>query len=151
MNKNTPQEVHTDPQMQHPLRKNYESKTIKAIANLATATAFDCATTARLTETNARLTKELKNTQQKLVKALEKLAQLSANCAPLAPKPGKENKYCPLDRHYCWAHGYLSTNTSGSCKNPAAGHKRFATARKPLGGSTAKQDKWLKRVTKIEN
>ena len=57
--------------------ENFEDKTIAAIANLATATASDRATTARLTETNAQLAAELKTTQQKLVKALEKIATLS--------------------------------------------------------------------------
>ena len=40
-----------------PPAQNYKSETIKAITNLATATTSDCATTARLTKTNARLTK----------------------------------------------------------------------------------------------
>ena len=43
--------------------QGYEAETIKAISNLATATASDRATTERLTETNAKLTEELKNTQ----------------------------------------------------------------------------------------
>ena len=46
---------------------NYKSETIKEIMNLATATTSDRATTARMTETNTRLIKELQQTQQKLV------------------------------------------------------------------------------------
>ena len=137
-----------------PPAQNYESETIKAIANLATATASDRATTARLTETNARLTKELKSTQQKLIEALEKIAQLSENRSPFAPctaKTGKENQACPPDRHYCWTHGYLCENTSGRCPAPATIHQKFATARKPAGGSTIKQNEWVKRVARIEN
>ena len=43
-------------------KENFEEETIAAIANLATATASNRATTARLTETNAQLTSELKKT-----------------------------------------------------------------------------------------
>ena len=131
--------------------QGYEAETIEAIANLATATASDRATTARLTETNAKLTEELKKTQQKLVEALEKLAKLSNPRCPLAPKTGKENDKRPTDRHYCWTHGYLCEHTSGRCPNPAEGHQRYATARKPLGGSKLKYTEWIKRVTLVEN
>ena len=123
--------------------KNYETETIEAIANLATATASNRATTVRLTETNARLTKELKNTQQKLVEALEKIAQLLTTHVPSAPRTNRENdnsKNRPADRHYCCTHGYLSEHTSKRCPNLAENHQKYATARKPLGGSKAKYD-----------
>ena len=48
------------------INQAFEEETIAAIANLATATASDRATTARLTETNAQLTLELKKTQERL-------------------------------------------------------------------------------------
>ena len=136
-----------------PPAQSYESETIKAIANLATATASDCATTARLTKTNTRLTDELKSTQQKLIKALEKIAQLSANRSPFAPctaKAGKENQTYPPDCYYCCTHGYLSKHTSGRCPAPTTGHQKYATARKLAGGSTINQNEWLKHVSHIE-
>ena len=134
--------------------QNYDTETIEAIANLATATASDRATTAILTNTNARLTEELRTTQQKLVEALEKIAQLSTSRVPFAPRAGQENENRnnrPLDRHYCWTHGYLSEHTSARCTSPAENHQKHATARKPMGGSKAKYDKWIKRVTRVEN
>ena len=55
----------------------FEDETIAAIANLATATAADRATTAQLTATNAQLTTELKKTQDRLVEALKILERFS--------------------------------------------------------------------------
>ena len=138
------------------INQAFEEETIQAIANLATATAADRATTARLTATNSNLTAELKATQEKLVAALEKIAILSSTSnqayrSPLAQiQPNANVDKRPLDRHYCWTHGYLCEHTSGRCPAPAEGHVKFATARKPNGGSTAKKDEWIKRVTKVE-
>ena len=61
----------------------FEQRTINAIANLATATASDRATVAKLTSTISELTLELKTTQAKLVAALE----LNANLAKSSGKP----------------------------------------------------------------
>ena len=132
--------------------QGFEEETIAAIANLATATAADRATTARLTETNAQLTSELKRTQEKLVIALEKIASLTTGTGARQPlrERNTNQKTRPPDRHYCWTHGYLSEHTSARCLNPAEGHQKYATARQPLGGSKIKKDDWIKRVTKIE-
>ena len=54
-----------------------KAKTIAAIANLATGTAANRATIASLTETSNNLTIKLRNTQAKLVAALEKKTQPS--------------------------------------------------------------------------
>ena len=59
----------------------FEQRTIHAIANLATATASDCATIASMTITIHKLTLKLKNTQAILVKALESNAKLAASQA----------------------------------------------------------------------
>ena len=55
----------------------FEDENIAAIANLATVTAADRATKAKLTATNAQLTINLKKTQDILVDALESLERLS--------------------------------------------------------------------------
>ena len=103
----------------------FEEETIQSIANLATATAVDQATTARITATNANLTAELKATQAKLVTALEKMAHLTIThktnqrvpFALIPPSTNVDNR--PPDRHYCWTHGYLCEHTSGRCPAPA--------------------------------
>ena len=116
--------------------KIFEDETIAAIANLATATAADRATTAQLTATNAQLTTELKRTQDKLVEALERLERFSKQITKQPLKQRDTNTVTrPLDRHYCWTHGYLCEHTSGRCPDPKQGHCKFATARKPLNGS----------------
>ena len=131
-------------------KEAFEEETIAAIANLANATASDRATTARLTETNAQLTLELKKTQERLVQALEKIAKLS-NRPPLRERNTNTTDVRPLDRHYCWTHGYLCEHTSARCPTPSEGHQKHATARKPHGGCKDKKEEWIKRVTRIEN
>ena len=76
----------------------FKQQTIVAIVNLATATANDQATVAKLTETIADLTTELKKTQTKLVTALEANARLANN----NPTANKENARSARNsnRHY---------------------------------------------------
>ena len=130
----------------------FEDKTITAIANLATSTASDRATTACLTETNAKLTAELKSTQDKLVKALEKIAALSAanNTRQPLQKRNSNRDNCLSDRHYCWTHGYLCEHTRRRCLAPGDGHQRHATAPKPAGGSQKRKDEWIQHITRVE-
>ena len=134
----------------------FKEETIATIANLATSTALDRATATQLSATNAQITAELQKTQERLVQALEKIAEISTGRTPLAPvapsKPrrGKENDRSAPDCHYCWTYGYLCKHTDDKFPAPADGHQRFATARKQIGGSNIKQDDWVKRVSKIE-
>ena len=44
----------------------------------------------------------------------------------------------------------MCEHTSGRYPAPAEGHVKIATARKPNGGSVAKKDEWIKRVTIVE-
>ena len=94
--------VHTEDPM-------FEQRTINAIANLTTATA-SCATVVSLTTTIRKLRLELKNTQAKLVKALEfnaKLAALQANKENNQTGNNNRNmrpggrKGKQANRHYC--------------------------------------------------
>ena len=126
-----------------------QDETIEAIANLATATAVDRATTATLTATNQQLTTKLRKTQDKLLDALERLAIVAKTRQPLATiipdneNTGRPAKTRPRNRHYCSTHGYLCPHTSGRCPDPAEGHQRYATARDPKGGSKINKEKWL--------
>jgi hypothetical protein len=103
---------------------------IRALANLATATAADSGVVATLTETNANLVKQLEENSNELreLKALikkerfEKRGQRTFNSSP---------------NNYCWTHGYkvANTHTSLSCNFPKQGHKREATRTDNMGGS----------------
>ena len=136
----------------HPEDPEFEQRTIDAIANLATATASDRATVARLTATIAELTTELKQTQGKLVAALETNARLAAsgntpnNKENFRPS-GRERSGKPANRHYCWTHGFLCTHHSGKCPDPKPGHVSNAKSRSTKGGSEANKEEWIKIVT----
>ena len=136
-----------------PLQPAFEEENVAAIANLATATAADRASTARLTKTNAQLTAELKRTQEKLVKALERpaLTTTTSNRQFLRDRTNNSKDTRPPDRHYCWTHGYCCEHTSAMCPTPKGGHQKYATARKPHNGSKINKEEWIKRVTKIDN
>ena len=73
-------------------QQEYREKVISAIANLATATAANRATMASLTETINNLTIELRNTQSKLVAALEKKATLAARKENVNLRHTNDNK-----------------------------------------------------------
>jgi hypothetical protein len=96
--------------------------TIRALANLVTATAADRGVVAALTHANSRLAKQLEDTSNELreLKALlkkersEKRGQRSFNLSP---------------SNYCWTHGHKigSTHTSLTCNTHTPGHKTEAT------------------------
>jgi hypothetical protein len=103
--------------------------TIGALANLDTATAADLGVVAALTQTNARLVKQLEDSNElRELKALinkertEKRGQRSFNTSP---------------SNYFWTHGYKvgNTHTSLTCKLPKPGHKKEATRADNMGGS----------------
>ena len=129
----------------------FKQRTIDAIANLATATASDQATVAKLTVTISRLTKELKQTQAKLVTALETNAHLAAagnttNKENFRPN-GRDWLNKPENRHYCWTHGFLCTHHSRKCPDPKPGHVTNAKLRSTKGGSEVNKQEWIKIVT----
>ena len=129
----------------------FEQRTIDAIANLATATASDRATVANLTATISELTWELKQTQAKLVAALESNARLAANGGGsskenLRPNRRDRNRK-PANRRYCWTHGFLCTHHSGKCPDPKPGHVANAKSRNTQGGSQVNKEAWIKIVT----
>jgi hypothetical protein len=81
--------------------------TIGALANLATATAADRGVVAALTETNARLVKQLEDNSNKLreLKALIKKERFE--------KHGQRS-FNPSPNNYCCTHDYKAANTHTS-------------------------------------
>jgi hypothetical protein len=90
---------------------------------------------AKLTEANARLTKQLEDNSNELreLKALIKKERTD--------KRGQRS-FNPSPNNYCWTHGYkvANTHTSLSCNFPKQGHKREATRTDNMGGSQAKKE-----------
>jgi hypothetical protein len=109
--------------------------TIGALSNLATATAVDRGVVATLTETNARLVKQLEDNSNELRKLkavirnerVVKRGQRSFNTSP---------------NNYFWTHGYKAgnTHTSLTCKLPKPGHKKEATRADNMGGSHSNKE-----------
>jgi hypothetical protein len=109
--------------------------TIGALANLARATAADRGMVATLTESNARLVKQLEDNSNELreLKALLKKERIE--------KRG-QHSFNPSPNNYCWTHGSKvgNTHTSLSFNFPKKGHKREATRADNMGGSQANKE-----------
>jgi hypothetical protein len=108
---------------------------IDAFANLASATAVDRAIVSTWTEANARLAKQLEESDHALkeVKALLKKERSDrVACKPCAPS---------VD-NYCWTHGYklAKIHTSMNCLYPKTGHKKEANKSNNMGGSQANKE-----------
>jgi hypothetical protein len=108
--------------------------TIRALANLATATAADRGVVATLTEANVRLVKQLEDNSNELreLKALIKKEKVE--------KRGQRS-FNPSPNNNCWTRGYkVGTHTSITCKLPQPGHKKEATRADNMGGSQADKE-----------
>ena len=120
-------EYETDDQTNY----NFSQETAEALANLASATAADRSTVASLTAINEKLTLQLSQVTTQLSKAMDKIAEME-----------KLVSTKPIDlssKSYCWTHGFRVSrkHNSQTCKKPAEGHQRDATATNRMGGSTA--------------
>jgi hypothetical protein len=97
--------------------------TIVALANLATVNAADRGVVATLTESNARLVKQLEYNSNELreLKALIKKERFE-KCG--------QRSFNPSPYNYCWTHGYKvgSTDTQGS----VATYRNKVTTERPL-------------------
>ena len=72
----------------------YQHETVKAIANLATTTASDCASVAALTATKSTLTADCTATYYQILVALQDLAKLHAACYHhQPPKATQRSRY----------------------------------------------------------
>jgi hypothetical protein len=109
--------------------------TIGALSNLATATAADRGVVAALTQTNARLVKQLEDNSNELreIKALIKKERTEKR---------SQRSFNPSSSNYCWTHGYKvgNTHTSLTCKLLRPGHKKEATQADNMGGSQANKE-----------
>jgi hypothetical protein len=108
--------------------------TIRALANLATATAADRGIVATLTVANTRLVKQLEDNPNEL-------RELKALIKEIFEKRGQRSFY-PSPNNYCWNHGYkvANTHTRLSCNFPKQGHNREATRTDNMGGSQANKE-----------
>jgi hypothetical protein len=109
--------------------------TIRALSNLATATAADRGVVTTMMEANARLAKQLEDNSNELreLKALIKKERFE--------KRGQQS-FNPSPNNYCCTHGYkvANTHTSLSFNFPKKGHKIEATRTDNMGGSQANKE-----------
>ena len=91
----------------------YQNETVEAIANLATATASDCASVAALTATNSTLIVDCTATHSQLIIALQDLATLHVTVADLRKQlsaAGIKPSGCSSN-HYCWSCGFMMSGS----------------------------------------
>ena len=98
---------------------------LQAIEHLANATIEDRETIATLTKTNSELVTENSDLTERLVKALEDLAEKESQ----GGKGGGKYK-----QKYCWSHGACN-HMSKDCNTPKPGHKAQATKENKMGGA----------------
>ena len=126
----------------------YQSDTVEALANLATATEADRSTVATLTDTIAQLSSELFSAQAKLIsslldnqKLLKRLSEREGNWNTSGG--GADGKTSgggatgPWDGpsiHYCHTHGYKCPHPSFKCPEPASRHIKNSTKKDIRGG-----------------
>jgi hypothetical protein len=107
---------------------------VDAIANLATATASDRSTVARLAETNTAQNAKIEQQAAQLTTARMELATLKSELATLKSTHSSDNRpntssdrrprQFPPNTNYFWTHGYsVSRNhTSQGCAGPKEGN-----------------------------
>ena len=112
-------------------------ETTTALANLASATATDRAAMAALTNTNEQLSIQLSTITKSLTTALAKIQMLEQSLQSQPSGNTAPTQNHQLLRPYCWTHGFRvqKKHNSMTCKAPADGHIKTATAVKLMGGS----------------
>ena len=101
----------------HAANHVYRQKRVDAIANLATATASDCALVATLPATNSTLAAVLTMSNSKLVTTLQDVSRITGTISELRRKLGNSNTVTAPEvgwdkRHYCWTCGYACEHSS---------------------------------------
>jgi uncharacterized protein YukE len=108
--------------------------TVDAIAQLATATAFDHGTVATLTTANAKLATQLEAAQAQIAQLKDEIAALNNKIKPAwqGQRPIKTTN----NDSYCWSHGYhaAKSHTSATCNMKKSGHKDAVNKSNPMGG-----------------
>ena len=117
--------------------QTYQNETIKAIANLATATASDRAMVTALTATNSARTTDCNATHSQLLIALQDLAKLHVTVADLRKQLSAAgiNSSGSSPNHYCLMCGTRCDHTSQKCPTPATYHQKDATRHDKKGGT----------------
>jgi hypothetical protein len=115
-------------------REKTMQDTVKAIAQLATATASDRGTVATLTTTNAKLATQVEAAQAQIAQLKNKNATLKNKIKP-AWQGQRPIKTTPNDS-YCWLHGYqvAKSHTSSTCNMKKSGHQDAANKSNPMDG-----------------
>ena len=124
--------------------QNEDVNTVKALANLVSATATDNASIANLTSTNERLTAHI---EKQLSTALQKFQHwknqrsntfcISANINNLLNVQPRTRCQCQ-QKYYCRSHGLKvrldRSHTSSTCTRRRSGHQEQATANNRMRG-----------------
>jgi hypothetical protein len=108
--------------------------TFNVIAKLATSTASDRGTIARLTTTNAKLASQLETAQAYIKTLKEESVVLKEKIKPTWQ--GQHPAKLTSNNNYCWSHCYQvhRDHTSATCKTKKDGHKDTTTKNNTMGG-----------------
>jgi hypothetical protein len=115
-------------------RDDSMQETAEAIAQLATATASDWGTVARLTTTNANLANQLEAAHALIAQLKSDIATLKIKIKPVWQGQGPART--TNNDSYCWSHGYqvAKSHTSATCNVRKTGHQEAATKIDTMGG-----------------
>jgi hypothetical protein len=108
--------------------------TIDAIAQLATATASDRGTVAKLTATNAKFASPLKAAHTYIKMLNDEILALEAKIKPA--RQGQRPAKSMNNNNECWSHGHQvrKDHTSATCKAIKDGDQEMATKYNTMGG-----------------
>ena len=115
-------------------------QTADALTSLVNSQHHSEATIQEVQSANAALTKENSNITAQLTatnKALQDLTNLVQQMNTNRFNNNGNRSQRKSNGNYCWTHGFYcgKEHNSASCKNPADGHKKEATASNRMGGS----------------
>jgi hypothetical protein len=115
-------------------RDNSMQEKVEAIAQLATATASDRGTVAKLITTNAKLANQLEAAHVLISQLKNEIATLKNKIKPAwqGHRPAKTTN----KESYCWSHGYqvAKSHTSATFNMKKNGHQDAATKIDTMGG-----------------
>jgi predicted RNase H-like nuclease (RuvC/YqgF family) len=115
-------------------RDDLMQEAVKAIAQLATATASDRGMVATLTTTNAKLANQLEAAHALISQLKNEIATLKNKIKPAwqGQRPAKTTN----NDSYCWSHGYqvAKSHTSATCNMKKNGHQDAANKGNTMGG-----------------
>jgi hypothetical protein len=134
------------------------SVTMEALANLATATAYDRNIVSQLSTTNGNLIAALADATALLDRAQADIKALQVKMSQITTQQQRQRQSRPNNNkssysaavtgrkfhnnNYCWTHGYHihDEHTSASCRFPKEGHKKEATRKDTMNGAEKDKD-----------